>query len=257
MKEKEIWKTICQVGRFLEERQGDWWLQHWRLSLHQTLTETLNSLSASFVTNNWGGHYAAGTMSGAGRAGQKWDRGTCALGVNSLSVSLYVRSFSSPGESSILWQKNDRDLMGITAASFSLSLFPTPTDRSQIHNNRPYFNTFSVGTQGWLKINNLSIASRALSFLEPLLLSVLCCCCCACCAALFGGDFLLFSPSFLYSLEKQGMLSWVQSVIRHRAALSVSLYKQLWCLFLFSLVSMGKWLLERALDRRDKRCVSQ
>lgn len=183
------------------------------------------------------------------------DIGIFAVGVNSLSVSLYVRTFFSPGESSLLWQKNDRDLMGIMAVPLSLSLFLTWTDRSQIHNNRAYFNTFSVGTQGWLKINNLSIALRTLSFLVSLSFWV----CFAvvampvvlhCSGGIFFLFFFLFFSFSCYPLfsGEAGMLSWVQSVIRHRAALSVSLYKQLWCLFLFSLVSMGKWLLERALD---------
>lgn len=156
------------------------------------------------------------------------------------SVCLCLRTFSSPGEPSLLWKKNDRDLMGITAFSLSvsLSLFPTRTDRSQIHSNRAYFNTFSVGTWGWLKINNLSIASRSLSFSQYLSFWV----CFAVVAAVVvlhcsGGFSSFFLPSFssfpLFSGE-EGMLFWVQSVIRHGAALSVSLYKQLWCLFLLS-----------------------
>lgn len=111
------------------------------------------------------------------------DRGMFMLGVNRLSVSLDVRTFSPPGESSLLWQKNDRDLMGIMAVPLSVSLFLTWTDRSQIHYNRAYFNTFSVGTQGWLKINNLSIALCTLSFFgvsfsECALLLLPCLLCC-------------------------------------------------------------------------------
>lgn len=126
-----------------------------------------------------------------------------------------------------------------------LSLFHRQTDRSQILNNRAYFNTFSVDTQAWLKINNLSIASCAP--LESLFFLTLLCCCHSCYAALFGGIFFFFFLLFLFSIFSggAGMLSWVQSVIQHRTALSVSLYKQLWSLFLLSLVSMAKWLLER------------
>lgn len=125
-----------------------------------------------------------------------------------------------------------------------LSLFHTQTDRSQILNNRAYFNTFSVDTQAWLKINNLSIASFVP--LESLFFLTLLCCCHSRYSALFGGIFFFFS-FFSFSLfsGEAGMLSWVQSVIQHRTALSVSLYKQLWSLFLLSLVSLAKWLLER------------
>lgn len=210
---------------------------------------TLNQSSPIFLTTE----EVIMMLLGWVKQGRHVDIGIFVLGVNSLSVSLYVRTFFSPGESSLLWQKNDRDLMGIMAVPLSLSLFLTWTDRSQIHNNRAYFNTFFVGTQGWLKINNLSIALRTLSFLVSLSFWV----CFAVVSTLVvlhcsGGDFLSFlffsfSCTPLFSGEA-GMLSWVQSVIRHRAALSVSLYKQLWCLFLFSLVSMGKWLLERVLD---------
>jgi len=141
-------------------------------------------------------------MSRAGTGEGEWDGRISTVDVNSLSVSLYLRTFSSPGEFSLLWQKSDRDLKGITAVFLFLSLFPTRTDRSQIHNNRAYFNTFSVGTQDWLKINILSIASRSLSFLESLSFWV----CFAVVAALvvlhcsggFSSFFFLFLSSILW-----------------------------------------------------------
>lgn len=175
---------------------------------------------------------------------EEWERGISTLSLNSLSVCVW--ELSLPLESPLSsdrrmtetsWELQHSPSLSLSP-SVSLSLFPTRTDRSQIHSNRAYFNTFSVGTWGWLKINNLSIASRSLSFSQYLSFWV----CFAVVAAVVvlhcsGGFSSFFLPSFssfpLFSGE-EGMLFWVQSVIRHGAALSVSLYKQLWCLFLLS-----------------------
>lgn len=197
-------------------------------------------------------------MSSAGRAESEWERGISTLSVNSLSVCVW--ELSLPLESPLSsdrrmtetsWELQHSPSLSLSP-SVSLSLFPTRTDRSQIHSNRAYFNTFSVGTWGWLKINNLSIASRSLSFSQYLSFWV----CFAVVAAVVvlhcsgGFSSFFFSPlflPFLYSLEKKecfsGCSQWygTEQLFQFHY---INSFDASSC----SLVSMAKWLWERALD---------
>lgn len=158
-----------------------------------------------------------------------------------------LRTLPSPGELFLFWQKSDRELLGII---LSFSPFPCGLTDHKFTTIGSILIPLSVGTQGWLKINNLSFASCSLIFAGSFFLSVLWCCCRYCCAALFGGDFLPLPLSFSYPLfsGEEGTLPWVQPVIRHRAALSVSFCKQLLMPLLALWFFMAKWLLEELLD---------
>lgn len=118
----------------------------------------------------------------------------------------------------------------------------------------------SVGTQGWLKINNLSFASCSLIFAGAFFLSALWCCCCYCCAALFGGIFSLHPPSpfhfpILYSLEKKERFPGCSRWYGTGQLFQFHSVNSFWCLFLrfgFSWLS-GFW---RSFWTRETRGVS-
>lgn len=123
------------------------------------------------------------------------------------SVSLRLRTFSFPGEPF----SSDRKLTEASwelypSLSFSLSLclciplslcFPRGLTDHKFTAIGSILIPLSVATPGWLKINNLSIASCSLIFTVSLSLvpSVFCCCDCCYCSALLGGlPFILFFP---------------------------------------------------------------
>lgn len=107
-----------------------------------------------------------------------------------------LRTLPSPGELFLVWQKSDRELLGII---LSFSPFPCGLTDHKFTTIGSILIPLSVGTQGWLKINNLSFASCSLIFAGSFFLSALWCCCRYCCAALFGGDFLPLPPFIFLS----------------------------------------------------------
>lgn len=154
-------------------------------------------------------------------------RGICAKRKQRVSL----RTLPSPGELFLFWQKSDRELMGII---LSFSPFPCGLTDHKFTTIGSILIPLSVGTRGWLKINNLSFASCSLIFAGSFFLSALWCCCRYCCCIVRGG----FSPSspfhfpILYSLEKKERFPGCSRWYGTGQLFQFHSVNSFWCLFL-------------------------